>query len=90
MKSSVHLIVTGRVQGVYFRANAQKQAIALGLTGYVRNLESGEVEIVCTGERLQVDSLIKWCHKGPLLAKVIRVKVSHISLDNRFVDFEIR
>lgn len=90
MKSTVHIVVNGRVQGVYFRANTQKQAKALGLTGYVRNRESGEVEIVSTGETQRLNALIDWCHKGPLLAKVLSVKVSHVSLDNSFVDFEIR
>lgn len=90
MKATVHIVVNGRVQGVYFRANTQKQAIALGLTGYVRNMETGEVEIVCTGEAAGVEALIQWCHKGPLLAKVLSVKTSRLSLDNSFIDFAIR
>ena len=90
MKSTVHIVVNGRVQGVYFRANTQKQAIALGLTGYVRNMESVEVEIVCTGESSGIEALIQWCHKGPFLAKVLSVKVSQLAVDTGFIDFEIR
>lgn len=90
MKTTLTIIVSGRVQGVYFRANTQKQAQALGITGTVRNLPGGEVEIVATGSADQLKTLIKWCHKGPLLAKVAEVKVSESALDNQSSAFEIR
>lgn len=90
MKTTLTIIVSGRVQGVYFRANTQKQAHALGITGTVRNLPSGEVEIIATGNTDQLQALIKWCHKGPLLAKVTAVKVTESRLDDQYSAFEIR
>lgn len=90
MKQTLHIVVNGRVQGVYFRANTQKQALKVGLSGYVRNLENGDVEIVATGTSSQIDSLVKWCHKGPILAKVLTVKTTEMPLDNDFISFEIR
>ena len=90
MNSSVHIVVSGRVQGVYFRANAQKQAVKLHLKGYVKNLETGEVEIVACGHSEALQALIAWCHKGPLLAKVSQVVTTPLTGNPGFLDFEIR
>ena len=65
------LIISGRVQGVYFRYSTQEEAARLGgLTGMVRNLKTGDVEVVVEGEENQVGKLIAWCHHGPPGAKV--------------------
>ncbi|MDD4914661.1 MAG: acylphosphatase [Methylococcales bacterium] len=90
MKPCLHITVIGRVQGVYFRVYTQKQAIKLNLSGYVRNLPGGEVEIVVRGEAAALQKLVDWCHKGPILAKVSEVVVREWRLDEAFEGFEIR
>lgn len=67
------IIVTGRVQGVFFRASAMEEAQRLGLLGFVRNLPDGSVEAVAEGERAQVDAFIAWCRTGPPNAQVTDV-----------------
>ena len=66
----VSLIVTGTVQGVFFRASALEQAQSLSLTGWVKNLPDGGVEIVAEGPRYALDQLVEWCHRGPPGARV--------------------
>jgi len=70
-----HVRVTGRVQGVYFRASTQAEARALGLTGWVRNTAEG-VEAVFEGPRTSVERAIAWCHEGPPRAAVDTVDVT--------------
>ncbi len=60
-----HLSISGRVQGVFYRATCQEQACHLSLTGWVRNLPDGRVEAVFEGDRAPVDEMIRWCHQGP-------------------------
>ena len=69
------ITIIGKVQGVYFRASAQEKALALGLTGEVRNLPDGNVEAIACGPEGSVQQLIAWCHQGPPSAKVEQVKV---------------
>lgn len=90
MSKCLHIIVKGRVQGVYFRAYTQKQAVKLNLNGYVRNLANGDVEIIARGARADLQQLVAWCHKGPMLAKVSEVMVSDHDADQVFSEFEIR
>ncbi|MCK9606630.1 MAG: acylphosphatase [Methylomonas sp.] len=90
MSECLHIIVKGRVQGVYFRAYTQKQAVKLNLNGYARNLANGDVEIIARGEHADLQQLVAWCHKGPLLAKVSEVMVSDHDADQVFSEFEIR
>lgn len=68
--------VSGRVQGVYYRANTQQKAVALGLTGWVRNLPDGRVEVLACGEAPVLDQLEKWLWQGPERAQVNSVEVS--------------
>jgi acylphosphatase len=68
--------VHGRVQGVFFRAEARSRAESLGLAGSVRNLPDGTVEVVAEGEDDRVASLVDWLHRGPAGAQVERVEVS--------------
>ena len=69
------ITVIGKVQGVYFRASAQERAIELSLTGEVRNLPDGNVEVIACGSSDNMQQLIDWCHEGPPRAKVERVLV---------------
>lgn len=72
----VRVIVTGRVQGVFFRESTRRKANELGLCGWVRNLPEGSVEWVAEGEKSRVHSLVAWCdHGGPLMARVDHVEI---------------
>lgn len=69
----VHVYVSGRVQGVFFRAETERAASGLNLSGWVRNMEDGRVEALFEGEDARVDQMILWCRKGPPHARVDRV-----------------
>ena len=75
-KARVRVVVSGRVQGVCFRAYTQDEAKALGLSGWVRNLADGRVELVAEGPAEKVRELVTWCHRGPPWAKVDSVDVT--------------
>jgi len=90
MTRRVHITVAGRVQGVFFRANTQEVAQRLGLSGYVRNLPDGRVEVVAEGEEEALRKLVDWCHEGPPLARVERVEVRWENPTGEFSGFHIR
>lgn len=69
------VIVTGRVQGVWFRDSTRGEAVRLGLNGWVRNLADGSVEAVFEGPAEQVESAVRWVHRGPERAVVDTVTV---------------
>ncbi len=81
--------VSGKVQGVWFRATTQRQARALGVTGYVRNLDDGSVEILAQGGDQPVQQLIDWAHQGSANAQVAEVLVSDYDGSDLYLDFEI-
>lgn len=85
----VQLFVRGRVQGVFFRASAQREAKRLGLTGWVRNRPDSSVEILAEGEEDQLKELIAWANRGPSAARVERVDVRWRSFSGDFFDFRI-
>jgi acylphosphatase len=70
-----HLWVRGRVQGVWYRGSCAEQALALGVSGWARNLADGSVEIVAEGGTEVVDRLVEWCRQGPPAARVSAVEV---------------
>jgi acylphosphatase len=70
-----HIIFSGRVQGVFFRAHTQDVAYSLGLRGWVRNMPDGRVEAVMEGPRDKIDEAIAMCTKGPPAARVADVAV---------------
>jgi acylphosphatase len=65
-----HVLVTGTVQGVGFRAACRRAAASAGVTGWVRNLDDGRVEAVFTGSRKAVETMVAWCRTGPDAARV--------------------
>jgi len=84
-----HVWISGRVQGVFFRAHTKEVAEKLGLTGWVRNLPDGRVEAVFEGEEEAVKEAIEWCKRGPPLAKVEKVEVRYEDPTGEFRDFRI-
>ncbi len=85
-----HLFISGQVQGVFYRSNTRKQAIELGLTGWVRNLWDGRVEAVFEGEDSKIQKMIEWCHRGPAHASVDTVEVRWEEPTGEFQSFSIR
>ncbi len=85
----IHLVVRGRVQGVYFRASAQREAKRLGLTGWIQNREDGGVEIVAEGEEDQVKDLLVWAQHGPSTARVEEVDTRWRSYTGEYSEFRI-
>ena len=90
MKLNVHVLISGMVQGVWFRSSTKQKAEQLGLTGWVRNTSDGSVEAVFEGEEKIVKEMIEWCHRGPPLAKVENVDVKKQNPTNGFDDFSVR
>ena len=86
----VHLKVSGRVQGVYFRASTVEEARRLRLTGWVMNCRDSSVEIVVEGEREQLEQLIRWCRSGPPGAQVQDVHTEWETPAGEFQSFFIR
>ncbi len=76
MQKSLHCIITGRVQMVMFRDFTERNATKLGLTGMVRNLKNGSVEVLAYGEEEQLKKLLEKLHKGSLLSRVDSIEVT--------------
>jgi acylphosphatase len=87
--SRVHLIIEGRVQGVFFRESTRKKAISLGLTGWVRNVPDGTVEAVAEGPGEKVRDFVDWCHKGPPAARVDKVYKTPDKYQGEFSFFDV-
>lgn len=90
MKVRCHIFISGRVQGVFFRAKTEKLANLLGVGGWVRNTEDGRVEVLAEGEKEKIDELIKWLKRGPPLAKVTNLDVEWQEYKGEFGNFQIR
>jgi len=84
MNKGIHYFITGRVQGVCFRMYTQQQAESNGLTGWVRNLADGRVEVMAFGNQQQLDKLNHWLKSGPSMAQVTKLECETID----FQDFE--
>ena len=89
-KARVHLLITGRVQGVFFRTSTQEEAQRHQLTGWVKNLHDGRVEAVLEGEEENVKPMIAWCQNGPPHAVVKDLSISVEVYRGEYVDFEVR
>lgn len=90
MRKNVHVFVSGRVQGVWFRANTKQKAEQLGVTGWVRNTHDGRVEAIFEGEEDRIKEMIEWCHRGPPLARIDNVEIKNQNPTNGFDDFSIK
>jgi acylphosphatase len=86
----VHCYVSGRVQGVTFRASTRRKARNLGVTGWVKNLPDGRVEVVAEGKEGPVEQLVRYVHSGPMLARVDDVEVNDEEYEDAFDGFVVR
>ena len=89
-KVRAHVLVSGKVQGVFFRQKTQRQAQSFGVTGWVRNLPDGRVEAVFEGEENKVNALVDYCRRGPSIAIVENVNVTYESYNGEFSSFQVR
>lgn len=78
MLQTYSIIVTGKVQGVFYRQSTKEKAVALGINGYVKNLPDGRVQVMASGTTDQLLQLVLWCKQGPPRAIVEEVKVEQI------------
>lgn len=85
----IHVVISGRVQGIFFRHNTKKIADKLNIKGWVKNNWDGTVEAVFEGENDSVDKIVNWCHKGPIGAKVEKVDIKEEKYKGEFKEFSI-
>ena len=78
----VRLLISGRVQGVYYRHSTRQRACELALVGWVRNLENGKVEVEAQGKPESVEALIAWCRQGPPSARVDACEVTWLPVQD--------
>ena len=84
------LLIYGRVQGVYFRQGTRETAERHGVTGWVRNLPDGSVEVLLEGGEKEVEKVVEWCRHGPPAARVDRLEVEWGEPSGEFHDFSLR
>ena len=89
-RARVRIIISGRVQGVFFRRAAAEQARLLGITGWVRNLPDGAVELVGEGKRRNLELMLAWAHTGPPYARVDAAQAQWGQCQDEFLQFEVR
>jgi acylphosphatase len=80
MQHTFSIFVSGKVQGVYYRQSTKEKAVELGLTGQVKNLPDGNVQVIVTGTRDQLTAFTAWCKKGPPRARVDGVEMLELPL----------
>jgi len=89
-KRRVYAVVEGRVQGVFFRAHTREEAMALDLTGWVRNRADGAVEAEIEGESGDVERMLQWLHQGSPASRVSRVRVAELPVAGNEDTFVVR
>ena len=90
VQKRIHIFVTGRVQGVFFRQSTKVMAIKNNVKGWVRNLDDGRVEIVVEGEIQDIENLAQWCKTGPANSRVDEFELSEENVTDEFENFEVR
>jgi len=88
-KQRIRLLVTGKVQGVFFRQALKVIAIKNNVTGWVRNLEDGRVESLLEGDIDAVNAVVEWAHGGPANSRVDDVEIKNEVFKDEFTDFEV-
>ncbi|MGB7639030.1 MAG: acylphosphatase [Nitrososphaeraceae archaeon] len=89
-KIRAHLFISGKVQGVYFRQNTRIVASRHKVTGSVRNLKDGRVEVILEGNETDVGEVIEWCHAGPTKAIVDDVDIKYQKHTGEFQEFKVK
>jgi acylphosphatase len=89
-KVRAHILVSGRVQGVFFRDSTRRIAEELGIFGWVKNSDNSKVEAVLEGEKEIIQKLIEWAKRGPIFARVSGVEIEWQDYKGEFKNFEIR
>ena len=90
IQKRIHIFVTGRVQGVFFRQSTKVMAIKNNVNGWVCNLDDGRVEIVAEGEESNINALTNWCKTGPANSRVDEFELSEENYTDEFENFEVR
>ena len=91
MIKQIKIRVSGRVQGVGFRFFTHQQAQKLGLVGYVKNLDNGDVEIVAQGDSVQISKLTEWLEQGgPVSARINNINIDQSSVQEDLTSFKVR
>lgn len=90
VKVRAHIVISGGVQGVFFRRTTAYEAEKRGVTGWVRNLADGRVQAVFEGEEQGVKELVEYCRTGPRGARVASMSVARKPYTGEFEDFEVR
>ena len=90
VQKRIHIFVTGRVQGVFFRQSTKVMAIKNNVKGWVRNLNDGRVEIIGEGKIQDIDNLAHWCKTGPANSRVDEFELSEENITDEFEKFEVR
>lgn len=88
-KIRAHVFIQGKVQGVYFRQNTMIVAARYGVTGWVRNLKDGRVEVILEGSEIDVGKVIEWCRVGPAKAIVNDFVIEYQSYIGEFQEFKV-
>lgn len=83
------ITISGHVQGVFYRAHAQKEAQQLGLAGYAKNLPNGNVEALLQGQEDKINNFIEWARQGSPSAHVDKVDITWQEIKQKFTEFEI-
>jgi len=86
----IHLIIHGKVHGVFYRDKTKRKGTELGLKGFVKNLEGGTVEVIAEGPENRLNELIEFCKNNPGYSKVEKVNVKKEKATNEFEDFRVR
>jgi acylphosphatase len=89
MKTRVHVLISGRVQGVSFRYNAREKALSLGIRGWIRNTSNGRVECEFEGLVRAVEDMLSFCREGPRWAKVTHVEITWKEYTGKYSTFQI-
>lgn len=90
MKVRAHILVSGRVQGVFFRSETRDEAVKKNVSGWVKNMPDGRVEAVFEGEKENVEKMIEFCKMGPPGARVTKVDVHWENFTGEFKNFTIK
>ncbi|TSA04579.1 MAG: acylphosphatase [Methylococcus sp.] len=89
MKKAIHVLVEGRVQGVFYRVSAREKALALGVEGWVRHRQEGQVEIMALGPEAALSDFLAWCREGPQGTLVIGLTLHEVPQEGLGPGFKI-